>query len=60
MFGDRAALQSEHNLLGSEGRNIFGALLPDTKHGSGIGDCEDGGGIVLNKDQGSDPDGEIV
>jgi hypothetical protein len=25
-----------------------------------IGDCEDGGGIVLNKDQGPDPDGEIV
>ena len=60
IFDGRAALESEHNLLGRLGRNIFGAFLPDTKHGSGIGDCKDGGGIVLNKDQGPDPDGEIV
>jgi hypothetical protein len=38
----------------------IGAFLPEFKHGSGIGDCKDGGGIVLNKDQGPDPDGEFV
>jgi len=60
IFADGAGLKSEHNLLGSQGRNIFGAFLPAPKHGSGIGDCKDGGGIVLNKDQGPNPDGEIV
>jgi hypothetical protein len=39
---------------------IFGAFLPDVKHGSGIGDCKDGGGSVLNKEQSPNPDGEIV
>jgi hypothetical protein len=35
-------------------------FLPDVKHGSGVGDCVDGGGAVLEKGQRPDPAGEIV
>jgi len=42
-------------------RPIFlsGAFLPDQEHGSGIGDCADGGGCCPEKGERPDPDGEI-
>ena len=33
-------------------------FVPDSKHGSGIGDCIDGGGVVLKRTR-TDPAGEI-
>jgi len=30
-------------------------LVPAIKHGSGFGDCEDGGGFVLKKEKGLTP-----
>ena len=46
---------------GSAAKAVFslGAFLPDKEHGSGIGDCIDGGGIVLKRIR-ADPAGEIV
>jgi hypothetical protein len=37
--------------FGSYGRFFFGAFLPDVKHGSGVGDYVDGGGVVPEKGQ---------
>jgi hypothetical protein len=37
---------------------LIGAFLPDFEHGSGIGDCVDGGGHCPGKDNGPTPAGE--
>jgi hypothetical protein len=36
-----------------------GAFLPDPEHGSGIGDCVDGGGHCPEKDNGPTPLGRL-
>jgi hypothetical protein len=33
-------LAFSRNLARSQGLSFFGALLPDTKQGSGVGDCD--------------------
>ena len=38
---------------------VFGAFLPDSEHGSGTGDCVDGGGCCPEQGERPDPDGEI-
>ena len=43
--------------LDSKSRILFGAFLPDVKHGSGVGDWIDGGGHSLKKER-PDPAGE--
>jgi hypothetical protein len=38
---------------------LIGAFLPDFEHGSGIGDCVDGGGHGPEKDDGPTPLGRL-
>jgi len=38
---------------------VFGAFLPDSEHGSGRGECVDGGGCCPEQGEQPDPDGEI-
>jgi hypothetical protein len=46
--------------LDSLGRIFPGAFLPDGEHGSGAGDCVDGGGRCPEKGERPDPAEEIV
>jgi len=38
---------------------LIGAFLPDSEHGSGIGDCMDGGGRCPEKGNGLTPLGRL-
>jgi len=50
LLSAKLSLESEAQ-RGSAAKAVFffGAFLPDHKHGSGIGDCKDGGGFALKR-----------
>ena len=58
--GELARLESQVQPgLAAKAAIIFGAFLPEVKHGSGIGDCVDGGGRCPEKENGPTPLTEV-